>query len=93
MSTIANSSGFNTTTEPLPFNAEEVLRRTNESLSLAQRAANAGVWDWDLASDKVYVSPEYRDVYGMTPDTPLNYDFWLNNIVHPEDRKRVDEWS
>jgi PAS domain S-box-containing protein len=93
MSTIANTSCTNTTTEPLPYNAEEVLRRTNESLSFAQRAANAGVWDWDLASDKVYVSPEYRDLYGMGPDTPLTYDFWLNHIVHPEDRERVDEYG
>ena len=75
------------------INAEEALRRTNESLSLAQRAASAGVWDWDLASEVVYVSPEYRELYGLAPDVRLTYDLWLNHLVHPDDRKRVNDYG
>ena len=46
-----NTRDLKTTIETFSSNAEEALRRTNESLSLAQRAASAGVWDWDVASD------------------------------------------
>ena len=62
MSTSGNTSDRKLTFETMSANVEEALRRTNESLSLAQRAASAGVWDWDLASDIVYVSPEYREL-------------------------------
>ncbi len=93
MSTSGNTSDRKLTFETMSANVEEALRRTNESLSLAQGAASAGVWDWDLASHIVYVSPEYRELYGLAPDVPLTYDLWLNHLVHPEDRKRVDEYG
>jgi hypothetical protein len=48
----------------------------------AQRVPEFG--DWDLASDIVYVSPEYRELYGLAPDVPLTYDLWLNHLVHPK---------
>lgn len=88
-----NTRDLKTTIETFSSNAEEALRRTNESLSLAQRAASAGVWDWDVASDVVYVSPEYRELYGLAPDVRLTYDLWLNQLVHPDDRKRVDDYG
>ena len=90
MRTSRNNSDLKLTLE---INAEEALRRTNESLSLAQRAASAGVWDWGLASEVVYVSPEYRELYGLAPDVRLTYDLWLNYLVHPDDRKRVDYYG
>lgn len=88
-----NTSDRELSFETMSANVEEALRRTNESLSLAQRAAGAGVWDWDLASEVVYVSPEYRELYGLAPDVRLTYDLWLNHLVHPEDRKRVDDYG
>jgi PAS domain S-box-containing protein len=93
MSTSGNTSERKLTFETMSANVEEALRRTNESLSLAQRAASAGVWDWDVASDVVYVSPEYRELYGLAPDDRLTYDLWLNHLVHPEDRKRVEDYG
>ena len=93
MSTSGNTTDRKLTFETMSASVEEALRRTNESLSLAQRAASAGVWDWDVASAVVYVSPEYRELYGLAPDIPLTYDLWLNHLVHPEDRKRVDEYG
>jgi PAS domain S-box-containing protein len=39
------------------------------------------------------VSPEYRELYGLDPDIPLTYELWLNHLVHPEDRNRVDDYG
>ncbi len=70
--------------------AEESLRQANESLSLAQRAGNAGVWDWRIGDGATaYVSPEYRDLYGLEAG-PLSFNNWLE-LVHDEDRDRIDE--
>lgn len=39
------------------------------------------------------MSPEYRELYGLAPDVRLTYDLWLNHLVHPDDRKRVDDYG
>lgn len=69
--------------------AEERLRRANESLSLAQRAGNAGVWDWKISNEtSAYVSPEYRELYGLG-DEPYDFSRWLD-LVHAQDRDRIE---
>jgi PAS domain S-box-containing protein len=82
------------------FRTESTLARTNDaldraaaSLSLAQRAASAGVWDWDIsAGAEPYVSAEYRDLYGFDHDQPMSYERWLQ-AVHPDDRARVEAYG
>jgi len=70
--------------------AENALRRAHESLSLAQRASGSGVWDWEVGRDEVYVSGEYRNIYGMPAGARVRYETWLDG-VHPDDRERVRE--
>ena len=65
--------------------AAETLKRVHESLSLAQRAASGGVWDYEISSGKTYVSPEYRLLYGLEDTKPVNYERWLS-LVLEEDR-------
>ena len=38
--------------------AREKLRETAELLHLAQEAASAGIWAWDVKRDVVWLSPE-----------------------------------
>ena len=72
---------------------QEKLRQANESLSLAQRAGAAGIWDWRVNENTAaYVSPEYRDLYGLGPETTITYERWLQ-LVHPDDRLRVEAYS
>ena len=69
--------------------AEAELTRVAESLSLAQRASSAGLWDWRIGgTDSAYVSPEYRDLYGQPPGREVTFDDWLRSI-HPDDRDAV----
>src|SRR5205085_6280102 len=72
--------------------AEESLRRTNESFSMAQRASASGVWDWDMQNNATFVSPEYRELYGFGPGDGVSWDHWIA-AVHPEDRDRMIEAS
>jgi two-component system CheB/CheR fusion protein len=55
---------------------------------LAQQASQSGIWDWDLASQNNFVSPEFRELYGMAPDMLVNLDAWLKTL-HPLDRGRA----
>lgn len=69
---------------------EEELREVHEVLSLAQRASRSGVWQWDLASDEIFVTPQFRELYGFHKKERVTYRSWLERIAGP-DRTRVDE--
>jgi PAS domain-containing protein len=40
------------------------LARSEERYALAVRAANDGIWDWDLISDTLYLSPRWHAILG-----------------------------
>jgi len=69
--------------------AEEELRRNLEYLELAQTGAEAGLWDWDIGSNKVTWSKQYYRLFGLSPSTVPSYENWLAS-VYEEDRPRVD---
>ncbi|MGI0484093.1 PAS domain-containing protein [Pantanalinema rosaneae CENA516] len=72
---------------------EEHLRQSAERLRIAQQAANAGVWDWDITTNQVTWSEEYYHLYGLDPATTApSYENWLKSII-PADRDRVDQIS
>ncbi|HTQ53701.1 MAG TPA: EAL domain-containing protein [Bryobacteraceae bacterium] len=69
--------------------AEEALRESEERYALAARGANDGLWDWDLASQRVYYSARWKAMLGYDEseigDGP---EEWLGR-VHKEDRDRL----
>jgi PAS domain S-box-containing protein len=64
------------------------LRASLCSLSAAEAACKTGTWDWDTPHDCVYVSPAYRELYGLQPDEQVTYESWLAR-VDPRDRARA----
>jgi PAS domain S-box-containing protein len=63
-------------------------RRAQIRLSIAQKAARAGVWDWDLATGEIFWSPELYDLCGIDRSVEPSRAFWLAHIL-PEDRERA----
>jgi diguanylate cyclase (GGDEF)-like protein/PAS domain S-box-containing protein len=65
------------------------LSVSEERYSLAARAANDGLWDWDLVSGRVYYSERWKELLGYSAgaisDGP---EEWLGR-VHPEDKVRL----
>ena len=57
----------------------------------AMDAADHGVWDWDVQSGKMYLSPQYHAILGYgNDDIPPDREEWLR-LLHPEDRERSDD--
>ncbi len=72
--------------------SEEALRKSEASLANAQRMANLGNWDWDIAKNELSWSDEIYRIFGVAPRKfGATFDAFLG-YVHPEDRKFV-RWS
>jgi PAS domain S-box-containing protein len=65
------------------------LRESEERLSLAQWAAQVGIWDWRIPADETTFNDEYYALYGLPQGTQHSYADFLA-LVHPEDRAGVD---
>jgi two-component system CheB/CheR fusion protein len=51
--------------------------------------SNEGFWDWDLTTDRAYLSPRYCELAGYSPDDTIFDSRFFKTITHPEDSVRV----
>jgi PAS domain S-box-containing protein len=67
---------------------EQALRESEERYALAMEGANEGHWDWDVATDRMFLSPKMLSLYGLRPDSTIaTRTAWLSTIdIHPDDR-------
>ena len=73
--------------------AVEALRRSEEELRRAQSVGRVGSWRLDVTRNELVWSEETYRIFGLPLGSPLTYDEFLE-IVHPDDRARVDgAWS
>ncbi len=64
--------------------SKEALRVSEERMGLAAESARLALWDWDVASDRVWMTEEGREFFGFTPSEPLHYAS-VAGRVHPDD--------
>jgi PAS domain S-box-containing protein len=69
--------------------SEETLKASEEQMKIAQRCAKAGLWNWDIPTNKIVWSDEYYELYGLEPSIQPSYENWLASIDE-SDRARVD---
>lgn len=71
--------------------AEEQLRESEERYALAVRGANDGLWDWNLRTGDIYLSPRWKRMLGYEEDElGANPDEWFSR-VHPDDIGQLEE--
>lgn len=63
----------------------EALSRSEERLNMALQASNMGIWEWDVANDRLYWSPELKEQFGLKPKEDITYDKYVT-LIHPDDR-------
>jgi PAS domain S-box-containing protein len=68
--------------------AQETMLASEQRLHCALQGAHGGAWDWDLARDEAWWSPEMYTLWGMEPGTLMHLD---NSVapVHEQDREAL----
>ena len=65
------------------------LRGSEERLRLATRAANVGIWDWDVEKNELVWDDQMYRLYGIPKGTHASaYDAWASTLT-PQDRERA----
>ena len=66
--------------------AENVLRIERERLALALKAGQMGVYDYNVADDVLWWSPQNYGVFGVAPETFTPNRESVASLIHPDDR-------
>ena len=71
------------------FHAEAALRDSQEQMALVIRAAQSGIWDYNLATHEITFSPRFFEMLGFPASTRAAALMPIMGRVHPEDQDRV----
>jgi diguanylate cyclase (GGDEF)-like protein/PAS domain S-box-containing protein len=67
------------------------LAASEERHALALKGSHDGVWDWDVAQDRVFYSPRFKEMLGYAePEIGEARGEWLGR-VHPEERAALTQ--
>ncbi len=69
--------------------AEEALHERIERYELVARGAQDAIWDWDVANHRVYLSPRWAEMRGLSPDQVGDSVEQRTAGIHPDDAPRV----
>lgn len=66
------------------------LGLSEQRLSLAAEAADAGFWSLDEKSGSIWATTKTRELFGLAPDGELSLVDFMKR-VHPQDRTRLEQ--
>jgi PAS domain S-box-containing protein len=72
---------------------EEALRLSEERYARALKASEDGIWEWSPASDRMFLSPRARELFGVPDGVQIDTRARLRAQVRflPEDRQRTEQ--
>jgi PAS domain S-box-containing protein len=64
---------------------EQALRKSEERYALAMKGTNEGLWDWDVTSGRLHISPRFAAIVGLAAEEATISPKDFTARVHPED--------
>ncbi len=71
--------------------AEFALREAEIRLERAVRGASDGLWEWAVTDNTLWYAPRFRELLGYAEKELAPTLAAFNELVHPEDRERLEE--
>ncbi|MBD2200086.1 MULTISPECIES: PAS domain S-box protein [Calothrix] len=71
--------------------AEIALRVSQERLQLALEGSGDGLWDWNISTGELYLSPTWLKMLGYEENELANDVSTWESLIHPEDKPWVME--
>lgn len=71
------------------WEAVERTATSEERFALAMQGANDGLWDWNLVTDEVYFSPQWKRMMGFEQEETVKDPQAWSLLLHPEDRDKT----
>jgi PAS domain S-box-containing protein len=65
--------------------AEQTLQLSQERLQLALEGSGDGLWDWNITTGEVYLSPRWLEMLGYKPDELSGHVSTWEMLIHPDD--------
>jgi PAS domain S-box-containing protein len=72
--------------------AEEALIESKMKFELAVAGTNDGIWDWNLQTDELYLSPRWKEILGYQDYELENKFETFKSLLHPECISNVEEY-
>ena len=70
---------------------ELALSVANKRWALAQRAAVAGSWYWDIKTNEIFWSDALYELFGVNPEiTKASFETW-RQLLHSDDRQQAEQ--
>ena len=67
--------------------ARDARAHSDQRLKIAVEASNLGLWDWDVANNRIFVDRAFRNFLGLGDDAEIWAFQDLEQLVHPDDRE------
>lgn len=66
------------------------MENAHERVTLATQSGEIGVWEWDLADNRVSWTPEMLELYGLPQSESVALLENWKDLLHPDDRQRSE---
>jgi diguanylate cyclase (GGDEF)-like protein/PAS domain S-box-containing protein len=70
---------------------ESALQFSEERFALAVIGSNDGLWDWNVQTGEMYLSPRTKELAGYADDEIQNTPGAFLDLLHPEDRPGAED--
>lgn len=70
---------------------QEKLLKSEKKYQLALEGSNDGIWDWDIADNKLYYSDNVYEMLGYGKNELSDTYFYVKSLIHPEDLASVEK--
>lgn len=71
--------------------ALRALSLSEQRYALALRATNEGLWDWDIATDELFMSDRCLQLHGLPSRSGIKTLADRLKVVHPEDQSQFEQ--